>query len=239
MCRMKLLQVYQTGPLAPIYMGLLDETPELSDEDRALADRSAEETLAEIPEIAPEDAVAERGDVVEIAPPAPEAEIEESATDLGEHATEVVWDFTDVAVEVAPAGEEDAAHDVTPAAGEAGAGAVTEEPAAVGEQSISSEDLMNERATGPVEITEMPVAPAEEPGADDVTETLTERDMERATLPTIPEADDEDLEVDSDRPTIPGPMLAEDEALHPSLIDPAPAEELEDEPLSDEVTDDG
>jgi segregation and condensation protein A len=47
MCRMRLLRVYQTGPLAPIYLGLVEETADLSDEDRACADRDADATMAD------------------------------------------------------------------------------------------------------------------------------------------------------------------------------------------------
>ncbi|MEZ4301454.1 MAG: segregation/condensation protein A [Polyangiaceae bacterium] len=46
MCRMKLLQVYQTGPLAPIYMGLLEETPTLTEEELAQADQEAATLLS-------------------------------------------------------------------------------------------------------------------------------------------------------------------------------------------------
>ncbi|MEZ4308385.1 MAG: segregation/condensation protein A [Polyangiaceae bacterium] len=46
MCRMKLLQVYQTGPLAPIYMGLLEETPTLTEEELARADQEANTLLS-------------------------------------------------------------------------------------------------------------------------------------------------------------------------------------------------
>ena len=66
MCRMKLLRVYQTGPLAPIYMGLLDEGGDLSEEDRALADEEATQVLAEPPD-QPEDAAAESAPAPEIA----------------------------------------------------------------------------------------------------------------------------------------------------------------------------
>jgi segregation and condensation protein A len=47
MARMRLLRVYQTGPLAPIYMGLVEEVGELSEEDQALADQEATTVLAE------------------------------------------------------------------------------------------------------------------------------------------------------------------------------------------------
>lgn len=47
MCRMRLLRVYQTGPLAPIYLGLVEETAELSDEERESADREADAKLAD------------------------------------------------------------------------------------------------------------------------------------------------------------------------------------------------
>jgi len=54
MCRMRLLRVYQTGPLAPIYMGLEEgKADDLSEEERTIADRDADAKLSEAAVVEP------------------------------------------------------------------------------------------------------------------------------------------------------------------------------------------
>ena len=209
MCRMRLLRVYQTGPLAPIYMGLMDEVEELSEAERAQADATADETLSSLPET----------------PEATEPQATEpQATEPQATEPQAWW------VERAVTPEED----------------VADEPGVSGEDSSADGEPMNQNAIGPDDLLDTATVLLEGSVDEGRAELLTEPELERPTLPMISLDDapvpELDREVDSERATMPGPLFDDDPPAHegparpePSAVDGA----MEEEPASDEVTDDG
>jgi segregation and condensation protein A len=103
MCRMKLLRVYQTGPLAPIYLGLVEEVTDLSPEDQALADRDATAVLSDEPETtaeSPPSIEEPEPPVTAIEAPAADMDVPEASIDVRDVGSDVREE--DVSVREAP-----------------------------------------------------------------------------------------------------------------------------------------
>lgn len=213
MCRMKLLRVYQTGPLAPIYMGLMDEVEELSEAERAQADATAEETLSRLPETTD-------------APETQPAELEPAAAEPEVVGAEPEAVFVEGAAvpEDAGADERDVSGDDSSADGEP-----------MSQNAIGPDDLPETAAV-------LSEAPDGEGRSELVTEPELERPTLPMISPDDAPAPWPDREVDSERATMPGPLFDDDPPAHegPARPEPDVAEgEHEEAPPSDEVTDDG
>ncbi len=170
MCRMKLLRVYQTGPLAPIYMGLVDEVAELSEEDQAIADSEAKTVLAAEPELE-EPVIEEPSAVVE----EPSALIEEPA-DVVEEPSAVIEEPSAIIEELADVVEEPSAVVEEPSAVVEEPSALVEEPSAVVEEPTAVVEEPSALIEEPTEVVEEPSAVVEEPSAliEEPTEVVEE-----------------------------------------------------------------
>ena len=123
---------------------------------------------------------------------------------------------------------------------------VADEPGVSGEDSSADGEPMNQNAIGPDDLLDTATVLLEGSVDEGRAELLTEPELERPTLPMISLDDapvpELDREVDSERATMPGPLFDDDPPAHegparpePSAVDGA----MEEEPASDEVTDDG
>ncbi len=244
MCRMRLLRVYQTGPLAPIYMGLMDEVEELSEAERAQADATADETLSSLPET-PEATEPQATEPQATEPQATEPQATEpQATEPQATEPQATEPQATEPQATEPQATEPQAwwveRAVTPEED------VADEPGVSGEDSSADGEPMNQNAIGPDDLLDTATVLLEGSVDEGRAELLTEPELERPTLPMISLDDapvpELDREVDSERATMPGPLFDDDPPAHegparpePSAVDGA----MEEEPASDEVTDDG
>ena len=206
MCRMKLLRVYQTGPLAPIYMGLIEEGGDLSTEDQALADEEAVTVLADEPTPAPGEPEAAResveGESEEAAPEERESEAaspEEAVSEEGESEEGVIEVPPAVVDEPSVEQVEEAApataQELSPPAT---SGAVVEEASAASElESVPEEALEPPEADAGVmhAFSALEEVRVETPAAES---EMSVADIEAA------EGDGETLEVDAQGPAMHG-----------------------------------
>jgi segregation and condensation protein A len=161
MCRMKLLRVYQTGPLAPIYMGLVEEQDDLSEEDRQLADREAEAKLSGIPDAEPAGDGAAEMPADGAAEPAGDGAAAEPAGGAAEPAADGEAEVP----EVEPAADGVAVEQAEGAldlAAEAGAGA----PLGAGAEAEPTGDLVAEEPIAAPQVEQAEAPEAEENRAD-------------------------------------------------------------------------
>ena len=196
MCRMKLLRVYQTGPLAPIYMGLIEEGGDLSTEDQALADKEAVTVLADEPPPAPGEPEAAResveGESEEAVIEVPPAVVDEPSVEQVEEAPPASVEEPSMAVvQEAPA----TAQELSPPAT---SGAVVEEASAASElESVPEEALEPREADAGVmhAFSALEEVRVEAPAAES---EMSVADIEAA------EGDGETLEVDAQGPAMHG-----------------------------------